>query len=279
MYGGEADNGDYSVYRCFVDIIGNKDLGGKTILYLIDGLWGSTNWGHPPVPWQMPPFNKDWPNSLFLSQDPVAIESVGFDFLYYEFDENNPYEGGPTTDNNGPFPHYPGVDDFMHQAADSLNWPGGLVYDPEHDGVPLPRSLGTHEHWNNAIDKQYSRNLGRNQGIELVSNVTTAVEGNRPASVEGFSLDRNYPNPFNPTTTIAYHLGASSDVTLTLFNAKGETVRTLVRGFHTAGTHEVVWDGLMENGFPAPSGVYYCHMTARNEHQAFNQSNRMLLCK
>jgi hypothetical protein len=203
MYGGDPDNGDYGVYRCFVDMMGNKNLGGKTVLYLIDGLWGSTNWGHPPVPWRMPPFNTDWPNSLFLSQDPVAIESVGFDFMYYEFDESNPYEGGETTDDKGPFPHYPGTDDFLHQAADSLNWPAGLVYDPEHDGVPLPRSLGAHEHWNNAIDKQYSRNLGLTQGIELVSNVTTAVETGRPAMAGGFSLDQNYPNPFNPTTTIA----------------------------------------------------------------------------
>jgi hypothetical protein len=167
----------------------------------------------------------------------------------------------------------------MRQAADSLNWPAGLVYDPEHDGTPLPRSLGAFEHWNNAIDKQYSRNLGKSEGIELASNVTTAVETNRPPSVAGFSLDQNYPNPFNPTTNIAYHLAAPSDVTLTLYNAKGETVRTLVRGFHASGSHEVTWDGLMENGFPAPSGVYYYHMTARNERQTFNQSNRMLLCK
>ena len=101
---GEAVNGDYGVYRCFVDIMGHKDLGGKTVLFLVDGLWSSVNWGHPPVKWRMTPFNDDWPSSLFLSQDPVAIESVGFDFLYKEFDVTHPTEGGTGDRQQGAFP-------------------------------------------------------------------------------------------------------------------------------------------------------------------------------
>lgn len=165
--GEDVPNGNYGVYRCFVDIMGHKDLGGKTILFLVDGLWGSVNWGHPPIKWRMLPFNNDWPNSLFLSQDPVAIESVGYDFLYEEFDENHPTEGSPATDNKGPFSRFPGADDFLHQAADPANWPAGIDYNPENDTSVLT-SLGTHEHWNNALDKQYTRNLGTGDGIELV---------------------------------------------------------------------------------------------------------------
>ncbi len=162
---GVADNGDSGVYRCLVDILGHKDLGGKTILYLADAIWGSINWGHPPVKYRMAPFNNDWPNSLFLSQDPVAIESVAFDFLYYEFDENHPTEGGTPTTEKGPFPHFAGTDDHLHQAADPTNWPADFEYDPEDDGTALT-SLGTHEHWNNASEKKYSRNLGLDTGIE-----------------------------------------------------------------------------------------------------------------
>jgi len=165
-------NGDYGVYRCFVDIMGHEDLGGKTILYLVDGIWGSVNWGHPPVKWHMTPFNDDWPSSLFLSQDPVAIESVGYDFLYEEFDIDqsetlHPEEGGTWSDNSGPFSHFNGTDDYLHQAADPTNWPIGLEYDPEDDGSILT-SMGTHEHWNNAIEKKYTRNLGTGDGIELI---------------------------------------------------------------------------------------------------------------
>lgn len=165
--GDTTSNYQYGIYRCFVDIMGHKDLGGKTILYLMDGIWSSVNWGHPPVKWEMPPFNNDWPSSIFLSQDPVAFESVGYDFLYKEFDADHPTEGGAITSSKGPFPQLKAVDDFLHQCADPANWPSGIDYDPEDDGSILT-SMGTHEHWNNYIDKQYSRNLGTGNGIELV---------------------------------------------------------------------------------------------------------------
>ncbi|HBH83216.1 MAG: hypothetical protein A2X05_04170 [Bacteroidetes bacterium GWE2_41_25] len=68
-----------------------------------------------------------------------------------------------------------GVDDYLHQAADSSNWPGGLKYDPDNSGNPLS-SLGVHEHWNDPVSKQYSGNLGRTGGIELVSVPDTLVK-------------------------------------------------------------------------------------------------------
>jgi hypothetical protein len=168
---GNADNsnGGYGVYRCLVDIMGHKDLGGKTMLYLVDGLWGSINWGHPAIKWRMAPFNDDWPSSLLLSQDPVAVESVGYDLLRAEFDRKHPTQGRyDPRDDNGPFPQYSGVDDYLHQAADSRTRPAGFVYDPEKDGTPLGASLGVHEHWNNAVDRKYSGGNGSKTGIDLV---------------------------------------------------------------------------------------------------------------
>jgi hypothetical protein len=103
---------------------------------------------------------------MFMSLDPVAIESVGYDFLRTEWDGvhkhdavNNQWEA---------MPNAYGVEDYIHQAADPANWPEGVVYDPDNSGKPVP-VLGVHEHWNNPIDKQYSRNLGTGNGIELVS--------------------------------------------------------------------------------------------------------------
>lgn len=142
-------------YRPVVDLMGHSQLGQKTILYLIDGLFSGL---HPrdavPQKMNMPPFNGAYPCSLFASQDPVAIDSVAFDFLFAE-----------RTD----FPHQGGVDDYLHEAALAPNPPSGTFYDPDHaNPTKRLRSLGVHEHWNNPEDKHYSRNLGAPGGIELV---------------------------------------------------------------------------------------------------------------
>ena len=275
--GGDVNNGEYGTYRCFVDFIGHEHIGGKTVLYLIDGLWGSTNWAHPPIKWRMAPFNNDWPSSVFMSQDPVAIESVGFDFLFEEFDRDHPTEGNyDPSDHKGPFPHYAGSDDFLHQAADSKNWPDGITYDPENDGSALPASMGVHEHWNNATDKQYSRDLGHDFGIELMKLGTTDVT-DQVQAVRAFDLFQNYPNPFNPSTTIAYEIAAPAQVRLTVYNAMGQHIRTLVNETQTAGLYEISWDGLMSNGLAAPSGIYFCKIAAQTDKESFTASQKMIM--
>jgi len=149
----------YGYYRVLVDIMGNSFTGEKNLVYIVDALWSGTNWNGLPVKFLMPPFNDHWSSSLLMSLDPVAIESVAFDFLRTEF--TNP-------EHNVDYISEPGVDDYLHQAADSKNWPSGIVYAPNGDGTPIPGSLGVHEHWNNPVDKLYSGNLGKGEGIELV---------------------------------------------------------------------------------------------------------------
>jgi hypothetical protein len=172
--GGLGSNGGYHKYRVLVDLMGSKYLGRNTMLYMVDGLFGGgASEIKGPVKYFMPPFNNDWCNSIFMSQDQVALESVCFDFLRTEWNGINKHDAS----NNEPnaCPNIPGVDDYLHQAADSSNWPAGIVYDPDNSGKPIP-SLGVHEHWNNSVMKQYSRNLGRPDGIELVSIPDTLVK-------------------------------------------------------------------------------------------------------
>ena len=156
-----VSRGDFGLYRIQVDLMGHSMLGKKNLVFLMDALWATDFELDVPLKWQMPPFNNSYSASVFASLDPVAIESVGYDFLRSEF----------TADRNPPAGTYvqmPAVDDYLHQAADSANWPVGIKYDPDNAGVPLA-SLGTHEHWNNATAKQYSRNLApTGAGIELV---------------------------------------------------------------------------------------------------------------
>ncbi|MBN2376275.1 MAG: DUF362 domain-containing protein [Sedimentisphaerales bacterium] len=149
-------------YRATVDLLGHPKLGGKTILTLIDGLYAGRGWDARPIRWDMAPFNGDWPSSIFLSQDKIAADSVAFDFMYNEWD-------GSTSEKD-PFPQMSGADDYLHEAALIPNPDSGANYDPNNDGG-LTESLGVHEHWNNATDKQYSRNLDpvNGTGIELVT--------------------------------------------------------------------------------------------------------------
>jgi hypothetical protein len=164
---GVPSNTGYHKYRVLVDIMGSKYLGKNTMLIIVDGLYGgggSELLG--PVKYFMPPFNNDWCNSIFMSQDQVAIESVCYDFLRTEW--NGTYSHDPSNNEYNTMPNVNGVDDYLHQAADHSNWPAGIIYDPDNSGKPLS-SLGVHEHWNNTKMKLYSRNLGTGNGIELVS--------------------------------------------------------------------------------------------------------------
>lgn len=266
---GTVNNGEYGEYRIFVDFIGHKDLGGKTILHLVDGLWSSTDWGDPPYKWNMAPFNGQYPASIFASQDPVAIESVGFDFLYTEF-----YNGNPS---GKAFPQYSGVDDFLHQAADSINWAEGILYDPEGDGSYLPRSMGVHEHWNNAAEKKYARNLGLDEGIELLY-LGDSISVNVEFSAEnpsGFILANNYPNPFNPVTTIMYRIKSPTKVDLKVYNSTGKEVRTLINDHKNTGIYKIEWNGKNNKGEMVPSGVYFYRIIAGD----LSETKKMILMK
>lgn len=146
-------------YRAQVDLMGSKYLGGKTLLYLIDGIWGAREHSAVPEKWSMAPFNNDYTSCLFASQDPVAIDSVGLDFLYTQWAST--------------WNAKTAIDDYLHEAALANDPCSGTFYDPDHslgdpNRVRLP-SLGVHEHWNNATSQQYSRNLGTGNGIELVT--------------------------------------------------------------------------------------------------------------
>ncbi|MCB0312540.1 MAG: T9SS type A sorting domain-containing protein, partial [Calditrichaeota bacterium] len=67
----------------------------------------------------------------------------------------------------------------------------------------------------------------------------------------------NYPNPFNPSTTIPFRLPRAGNVELTIFNQLGETARILLQGPKTAGTHQVTWDGKDAAGRIQASGIYF----------------------
>ncbi len=171
-------------YRAIVDLMGHPKLGGKTMLVLIDGLYSGRSWDSHPIKWDMAPFNGDWPSSIFLSQDPVAADSVAFDFM------DNEWDASPGNING--YPQKSGAEDYLHEAALIPDPCSGANYDPNNDGG-LTESLGVHEHWNNATDKQYSRNLGTGDGIELVTEIPAApgwpdINGDGRVNLKDFAM-------------------------------------------------------------------------------------------
>jgi len=77
-----------------------------------------------------------------------------------------------------------------------------------------------------------------------------------------FTLEQNYPNPFNPTTTIRYTTQSEQNVTLAVFNALGQKVRTLVDQKQPAGTYSLQWDGCDDAGVSLSGGVYFYQIRA-----------------
>jgi len=89
------------------------------------------------------------------------------------------------------------------------------------------------------------------------------------------SLDGNYPNPFNPETTIRFALAEAGNVSIEIFGLKGQLVRTLVNGAFGAGMHRVSWNGCDDSGRGVSSGVYFYRMRAGD----YQGIKRMLLLK
>jgi hypothetical protein len=263
----------YGLYRVLVDLMGYSLLRKKNLIFLMDALW-SAGWEIDiPTKWKSQPFNNDWSSSIFVSLDNVAIESVGYDFLQLEYTEDK--HPGLS------YVQMEGVDDYLHQAADSANWTDSIpFYDPEDDGTPMPWSLGVHEHWNDSINKQYSRDLGGGYGIELVQIIgSQSGIGEDLQILARPTLHQNSPNPFNISTSIAYNIVENSDVELLVYNISGQRIKTLVNGNQSQGTYAVNWDATGDNGSRVPNGVYIYRLNVTTGDNEFNASDKMLLIR
>ena len=85
----------------------------------------------------------------------------------------------------------------------------------------------------------------------------------------------NYPNPFNPTTTIRFELPQDAPVNLCIYNLKGQRVKELVDTTLRIGQHQALWDGTDSRGIHVASGVYYCRLTAGKD----SETRKMMLIK
>ncbi len=247
-------------YRHTVDYMGHEQTGGKGLLYIIDGIWGGEDWKGWIMKFKSDPFNDDYPNSLFVGQDPVALESVCFDILFHE-NVTDPAKA------DYPISMKVEVADYLTQCASSDYWPAGVTYDPEGDGTPIG-SLGVFEHWNNPTNRQYSRNLGTGNGIEL--NYFNAAVLSVPGTYV-HDIHASSPNPFSASTWFNKPEQVSKNSILEIYDVNGR----LVNEFNFTSSDFIEWNGCDFDHRPLPGGIYLYSIHDKAKH--VNLSGKIVL--
>lgn len=226
----------YRKYRVFVDLMSYKNLGGKNLIYIGDLLWGTSYEHDPPAKFLSDPFNNDWSSSILVSLDPVAVSSVALDILQQEFQ----VEDLTTTPPRYTYVRFSGVDDYLHQAASSEWWPEGITYDPEGDGIPVA-SLGVHEHWNNGLDRQYTRNLGTGDGIELIYQDLQQEPSSIDEHVTGKIRVKAYLSSANSLLNLVFNQDLPGQTAIRIYSLSGRLVQSAnLESVRADATHQII---------------------------------------
>ncbi len=144
-----------------------------------------------------------------------------------------------------------------------------------------PRLLGTQDTgiWTDEMLAANNKLVGQGHyaGIFVLEvDEPTGISNDTPTDLfTNFQLSPNYPNPFNPQTTIEFELAKAGIINLEVFNTLGQRVRVLKSGWETAGSHHIVWDGRDDAGHPVSSGSYFYKL--KTEHG--EETRRMVLVR
>ncbi len=111
--------------------------------------------------------------------------------------------------------------------------------------------------------------------IRIVSGIAVSNQEYLNEAPALSALYPNFPNPFNPETTIRFSLGKTSRVKLSIYNTKGQLVKTLANDILTPGQHQKTWNGRDESGQAVASGVYFYRLDADN----YRRTMKMVLMK
>lgn len=128
--------------------------------------------------------------------------------------------------------------------------------------------------FNKAIHKEIAKHfLLEDKSIESISLLAQIPKPSKIRSLIPleFAVDQNYPNPFNPNTKIRYAIPQNDKVTIVIYNAVGQKVKTLTSEYHEAGYYTVTWDATNEAGYEVSSGIYFYRVTVGEQHNAIKK--------
>ena len=167
------------------------------------------------------------------------------------------------------------VPDRFGTAVDLKNAPLGVM------NVPLSFSMGANWNLANCEFVAFIQNLDTKEVLQafkvMVNDLPTggsAVDDGASPALQNQLLG-NYPNPFNPETTISYSTKGDAPVAIEIYNVKGQLVKTLLDGSKAAGTHQLKWNGTDTLNRPVANGVYYFKMIAGR----YSSTKKMILMR
>ncbi|MDZ7372321.1 MAG: SMP-30/gluconolactonase/LRE family protein [candidate division KSB1 bacterium] len=148
--------------------------------------------------------------------------------------------------------------------------PGGVwIFSPDGkviDKIKVPETV-TNLNWG---DADY-RTLYITAGVSVYSirldAVGAGVKEKLPSMLKGFELLPNYPNPFNAGTTLSFRLDRTAHVSLSIYDGLGREIKSLQNGLMPAGLHRFEFSAIDNNGFPLPTGIYFCRLQVEKEIQ------------
>jgi hypothetical protein len=214
----------------------------------------------------------------------------GFDFMTYDDRECVLRGGCPELGSFDVIQPYPGVAGAELVAeyvkADLTTRPAGVAYTDTSGYQTVTLGFGM-EFMSDAPLPTGHYASGASDRVDLMANIMeyfakeptgpgTGTEGN---GVFLTKLSQVHPNPFNPSTTIAYSLAGRSHVTIRVYDVAGRVVRTLVDGEAEAGEHVIVWDGTTDSGKQAASGVYFVRMEGTGDGGSFSEVGKAVMLK
>ena len=209
--------------------------------------------------------NPNWTSRMFEITDELNGATSFIAALYY-------------TDCNGNWSFGVGVDNFAIHSADQNEL---IAIDPyagwAEAGSTIDVSLSIPNHHTSYTNTSIEINAGYERlNIPVVFGLTLGTDDNDNTIIPlKNSLHQNYPNPFNPTTSIPFDIIKYDKVRLSIYNVKGEMVRTLVNSNLNPGSYEVRWNGRTDSGVNLSAGMYFIELKGTN----FRETNKMIYLK